>query len=992
MLSLFGLLSLCVSALGAASNFEFLDQVSSSCGDKNEIVISRTTLKTPANSLYWLGEEEDALQEGSASDDIDLLIVTEAGDLLASLDDGVSLFYLTDNADDQARYTYPVPLREHAKDENLEELTIRGYYAPSLYNSSYQASSGAVSSHYGVLLTRQSTTAPFIYVTDDGGKSFTFVSNKNLHFFDIQFDSIDASLDERLSLDGRGSDDINAEGIISPDVPVVLAVGTSRFTHCDYKPTCGHLSDKELEGGHTSLSITADGGLEWAKLDAFAMYPVMGARRFVDAKQRQLEVEVMYVTQHPGADPQPFRDCFYPGVKCDLVSKTITVDTRDRHITKVSKATTIETNIKMFQGLSWSGTMYDPHATRDKRIAAYVREDGTGGGRSFHYTFNAGKKWRHAEWPFGSLPKTTFPLAVVDNEEGALAVLIESTRNDVLPNEGLGPDLTEDTSRYARDKAYDLYISDGREVNAQFSLALKNVHSRGVFGFFGLADFERGQGVNGLYFANVYRTDPKTGLRSDSCLQTLVSYDNGARWTHMLPPRAELTICLREHFDDVSKCYLHLHGLTDGNERVYSAADAPGIVIAQGSVGECLVDKRSAEDSGALGSYVSRDGGASWKRFGHGAHMYEIGNQGSLIVTGRANVAKTYFSYSLDQGDIFLHCEYSDDKVVGENIISRSFGARSFLLYGMTDDKDFETESTGVITFISFNRTHDGRVCGEDDYEWWSPTDAAATFVAELNETSHDDLSTSDATCILGAHTKIRRRKQFAACHNDRSTAVARVETTPCPCQLDDYECDFCYEPADGAEFIEDELDRETGLDKSGNALCTQTDSAFCNEYLKFSSVEKRCRADPTGKYYTTKGFRLIAHNQCDKDAGSTILDLRPEAHECADLIASLDSSGGGIVFLVLLLLSCIALAGAAVAQSRGIINVPILGRLNGAVSRIARRSEAVPKDDYRSAGEAGHSLLGDGDHGFGDDDDEDPESGVPARVDTNALADALDL
>ena len=59
--------------------------------------------------------------------------------------------------------------------------------------------------------------------------------------------------------------------------------------------------------------------------------------------------------------------------------------------------------------------------------------------------------------------------------------------------------------------------------------------------------------------------------------------------------------------------------------RVFSSP-APGYVMAVGSVGPALAPYEDSD------TYLSSDAGLTWTRIAEGAHKYEFGDQGSVLV------------------------------------------------------------------------------------------------------------------------------------------------------------------------------------------------------------------------------------------------------------------------------------------------------------------------------------------------------------------------
>lgn len=76
-------------------------------------------------------------------------------------------------------------------------------------------------------------------------------------------------------------------------------------------------------------------------------------------------------------------------------------------------------------------------------------------------------------------------------------------------------------------------------------------------------------------------------------------------------------------------CSLHFHTVTSSDiyGSFYSTEKAIGVVIATGNVGKYLSGRK-----GEVNTYLSRDGGRSWKEVMKGSYIYEIGDHGGLII------------------------------------------------------------------------------------------------------------------------------------------------------------------------------------------------------------------------------------------------------------------------------------------------------------------------------------------------------------------------
>ncbi|CAI8011488.1 VPS10 domain-containing receptor SorCS3 [Geodia barretti] len=127
---------------------------------------------------------------------------------------------------------------------------------------------------------------------------------------------------------------------------------------------------------------------------------------------------------------------------------------------------------------------------------------------------------------------------------------------------------------------YNLYLSD--ESGLYFSLSLTDIVIETLYNRWQI-DLELIQGVNGTLIANQYAREDAASRASTR--RTVISYDNGAFWSGILPPDEDLNgvpiNC------EPPNCTLHLQMDTSYYARlgVYSTESAPGIIVAHG--GNC---------------------------------------------------------------------------------------------------------------------------------------------------------------------------------------------------------------------------------------------------------------------------------------------------------------------------------------------------------------------------------------------------------------------
>jgi hypothetical protein len=78
---------------------------------------------------------------------------------------------------------------------------------------------------------------------------------------------------------------------------------------------------------------------------------------------------------------------------------------------------------------------------------------------------------------------------------------------------------------------------------------------------------------------------------------------------------------------------------------VYSSKNALGLIIATGNVGKYLSKKRDK-----VSTFLTTDGGHSWKEVRKGSHIYEVSDHGGLIVMTKDQEKTNELLYSWDEG------------------------------------------------------------------------------------------------------------------------------------------------------------------------------------------------------------------------------------------------------------------------------------------------------------------------------------------------------
>ena len=472
-----------------------------------------------------------------------------------------------------------------------------------------------------------------------------------------------------------------------------------------------------------------------------------------------------------------------------------------------------------------------------------------------------------------------------------------------------------------------VYLSgaDGR----LYSLSLRHV----IKDFKGMSDFERINGVDGVYVANVADTDAEPtmtlagglqaifGASSDGMIpaKSLITFDKGALWEPIRAPKKDS----RGHLIRCEKCSLHLNGKTSHQfGPVYSSPSSTGLIMATGNVGHHL---HSRPDE--VNTYFSRDAGRNWEEILKGSYIYEYGDHGALMVLADNTKASREVIYSWNEGLNWTHFEFWDHAIEVENIITEPSGtSQIFILYGRRHDK-------GVLMQLNFETLHQRRCLGVNapgsdtsDYEEWIPSD-------ELRE----------GKCLLGRKVTYTRRKRDARCFNGHDYDH-KQRSKSCQCLRTDFECDFGYQLTEKKT-----CERVPDMPVSG-----------------FGAPEG-C----SGFFTVTRGYRKVPGDFCEGGGG----EWEPTRQGCPGIF-----SGTGAVVVVVVCSLAVVMAVFTYYQGKDVrggmnnMSMPTMNfqKVGDALDFIKEGGRGVfsgggGRGGYRGLG----TEMDDDDFGLGDDDDE---------------------
>ncbi|KAG5439798.1 hypothetical protein PCANB_000080 [Pneumocystis canis] len=98
---------------------------------------------------------------------------------------------------------------------------------------------------------------------------------------------------------------------------------------------------------------------------------------------------------------------------------------------------------------------------------------------------------------------------------------------------------------------------------------------------------------------------------------------------------------------NLEKCSLNLHGYSERTDfrNTFSSDKIPGLDFAIGNVGEYL------DNYLASNTYMTTDGGITWKEIQKGPYLWKFGDQGSILLLTKDKHFLDHFHYSLDMGN-----------------------------------------------------------------------------------------------------------------------------------------------------------------------------------------------------------------------------------------------------------------------------------------------------------------------------------------------------
>ncbi|KAK4688992.1 hypothetical protein P7C73_g1101, partial [Tremellales sp. Uapishka_1] len=381
--------------------------------------------------------------------------------------------------------------------------------------------------------------------------------------------------------------------------------------------------------------------------------------------------------------------------------------------------------------------------------------DGDGGRRAvggdpMHlYVSTDGKDWKQTKFPHSAMPNL---------QENAYTV-VESTTHSIAVDILTSPSANIGT----------LFVSSSEGTYFVEALADTNRNEQGI------VDFEQLVGLEGVGIANIVSNrEEVVGWGEAKKIKSVITYDDGSSWRPLLAPEVNIDgdswACDRS---DTSTCSLHVHSVTTPHNygRVFSST-APGYVMAVGSVGANLLPYEDCD------TFLSTDAGLSWIVVQEGAHKYEFGDQGSVLVIADDEEATDHVHYSYDGGSTWIQLDLGMTVRVLLLTTIPDSTSQKFLLLGTAPRRESGSGRHAMIFLDFAPLSH--RQCTEDDFERWYARSA------------------DGKECLMGHKQWYQRRKLDAKCYVGHKFEDPVGFEENCACTDDDYECDFNYVRQDG--------------------------------------------------------------------------------------------------------------------------------------------------------------------------------------------------
>jgi len=282
-------------------------------------------------------------------------------------------------------------------------------------------------------------------------------------------------------------------------------------------------------------------------------------------------------------------------------------------------------------------------------------------------------------------------------------------------------------------------------------------------------------------------------------------------------------------------------------------------MLGVGNVGESLGSYAEGD------TFMTTDGGISWKMAMKGTYMWEYGDQGSIIVLVARDKPTKSVWYTLNEGKDWQEFAFAEREMTIERITTvPSDNSKNFLLWA-SQGGDLATIN------IDFSGLYDN-VClldktrlesSESDYYLWHPT---------------HPLKKEEPDCLFGHVAEYYRKKPERSCWNGPLIDKLHDISRNCSCTREDFECAYNYErQSDGTCRLVEGLSPPDAM-----AVCKNDPDAF--------------------EYWDVTPYRKIPISTC---SGGREMEHTGSSHPCPgkedEFTRKRGISGTGLFFAIVL-------------------------------------------------------------------------------------------
>ena len=141
-------------------------------------------------------------------------------------------------------------------------------------------------------------------------------------------------------------------------------------------------------------------------------------------------------------------------------------------------------------------------------------------------------------------------------------------------------------------------------------------------------------------------------------------------------------------------------------------------MIAVGNVGMSLAPYTDSD------TFLTRDGGFTWEEIHKDAHLWEFGDQGSILLLANDEGPTDHVTYSLNEGLTWADYKFGESIRIRSITTVPSDTSRKFILFGFAPRQ----QSNTIAIHLDFSQLTlqkcklDLSRPNDDDFELWSPS------------------------------------------------------------------------------------------------------------------------------------------------------------------------------------------------------------------------------------------------------------------------------